>query len=167
MCSHRILKIPSFTVTLFHILTMLPNYCFICCHAKDRIHYGLMVVLLDCACYRRTHSMFRFSTTIFYGGFPGFATDCHCGVWCRGLTTCLLHVGRFFGNLAPQNHHCAHCLKALNTWNACPIYYVEYMCVCVEYELYSRHYLWCDSCGCVLSPNPFRFWWGFCHRTFV
>ena len=33
------------------------------------------------------------------------------------------------------------CLKALNTGNACPIYYVEYMCGCVEYELYSRHYL--------------------------
>ena len=59
------------------------------------------------------------------------------------------------------------CLKALNTWNACPIYYVEYMCVCVEYELYSRHYLWCDSCGCVLSPNQFRFWWGFRHRIFA
>ena len=37
--------------------------------------------------------MFRFSTRIFYGGVPGFATDCHCGVWCRGLTTCLLYVG--------------------------------------------------------------------------
>ena len=27
-----------------------------------------------------------------------FATDCPCGVWCRGLTTCLLHVGPPFGN---------------------------------------------------------------------
>ena len=26
-------------------------------------------------------------------GVPGFATDCPCGVWCRGLTTCLLYVG--------------------------------------------------------------------------
>ena len=27
-------------------------------------------------------------TRIFYRGVPGFATDCPCGVWCRGLTTC-------------------------------------------------------------------------------
>ena len=26
------------------------------------------------------------------------ATDCPCDVWCRGLTTCLLHVGPPFGN---------------------------------------------------------------------
>ena len=28
----------------------------------------------------------------------GFATDSSCDVWCRGLTTCLLHVGPPFGN---------------------------------------------------------------------
>ena len=28
----------------------------------------------------------------------GFATDCPCDVWCRGLTTCVLHVGPPFGN---------------------------------------------------------------------
>ena len=42
---------------------------------------------------------FRFSTRIFYRGVPGFATDYPCGVWCRGLTTCLRYVGPFFGNL--------------------------------------------------------------------
>ena len=31
--------------------------------------------------------------------YPGFATDCPCGVWCRGLTTCLLYVVPLFGNL--------------------------------------------------------------------
>ena len=31
-------------------------------------------------------------------GVSGFATDCPCGVWCRGLTICLLHVGPRFGN---------------------------------------------------------------------
>ena len=31
-------------------------------------------------------------------GVSGFATDCPCDVWCRGLTTCLLHVGPPFGN---------------------------------------------------------------------
>ena len=30
--------------------------------------------------------------------FPNHATDCPCDVWCRGLTTCLLHVGPPFGN---------------------------------------------------------------------
>ena len=39
-----------------------------------------------------------YSTWIFCRGVSGFATDCPCGVWCRGLTTCLLHVGPPFGN---------------------------------------------------------------------
>ena len=33
-----------------------------------------------------------YSTWIFCRGNSGFTTDCPCGVWCRGLTTCLLHV---------------------------------------------------------------------------
>ena len=37
-------------------------------------------------------------TWIFCGGVSGFATDCPCDVWCRGLPTCLLHVGPPFGN---------------------------------------------------------------------
>ena len=43
--------------------------------------------------------MFRFSIRIFYRGVPGFATDCPCGNWCRGLNTCLLYVGPLFENL--------------------------------------------------------------------
>ena len=31
-------------------------------------------------------------------GILSFATDYPCGVWCRGLTTCLLYVGRLWGN---------------------------------------------------------------------
>ena len=34
-----------------------------------------------------------YSTWIFCRGVSGFATDCPCGVWCRGLTTCLLYDG--------------------------------------------------------------------------
>ena len=34
-----------------------------------------------------------YSTWIFCKGVSGFASDCPCGVWCRELTTCLLHVG--------------------------------------------------------------------------
>ena len=36
---------------------------------------------------------FKFPSRIFCRRVPGFATDCPCGVWCRGLTTCLLYVG--------------------------------------------------------------------------
>ena len=38
------------------------------------------------------------STWIFCRGVSCFATDCPCGVWCRGLTTYLLYVGPLFGN---------------------------------------------------------------------
>ena len=38
------------------------------------------------------------SIWIFCRGVSGFATDCPCDVWCRGLTTCLLYVGQPFGN---------------------------------------------------------------------
>ena len=44
-----------------------------------------------------------YSTWIFCMGVSGFATDCPCGVWCRGLTTCLLHVGPPFGNRILNN----------------------------------------------------------------
>ena len=40
--------------------------------------------------------IFRFSIMIFYKGVPGFAIDCPCNVWCRGLTTCLLYLGPLF-----------------------------------------------------------------------
>ena len=44
-----------------------------------------------------------YSTWIFCRGVSGFATDCPCDVWCRGLTTCLLHVGPPFGNRIINN----------------------------------------------------------------
>ena len=44
-----------------------------------------------------------YSTSIFCRGVSGFATDCPCRVWCRGLTTCLLHVGPPFGNRILNN----------------------------------------------------------------
>ena len=44
-----------------------------------------------------------YSTWIFCRGVSGFATDCPCGVWFRGLTTCLLHVGPPFGNRILNN----------------------------------------------------------------
>ena len=44
-----------------------------------------------------------YSTWIFCRGVSGFATDCPCGIWCCGLTTCLLHVGPPFGNRISNN----------------------------------------------------------------
>ena len=53
----------------------------------EHVSFGLLYV------------MFTFPTRIFYRGVPGFASDCPCGVWCRGLTTYFLYVGPLFGNL--------------------------------------------------------------------
>ena len=40
--------------------------------------------------YGLLYVMFTFPTRIVYRGVPDFATDCPCGVWCRGSTTCML-----------------------------------------------------------------------------
>ena len=45
-----------------------------------------------------------YSTWIFCRGVSGFATDCPCDVWCRGLTICLLHVDPPFGNRFLNNN---------------------------------------------------------------
>ena len=41
---------------------------------------------------------YSYSALIFCRGVSGFATDCPCDVWCRGLTNCLLRVGPPFRN---------------------------------------------------------------------
>ena len=46
---------------------------------------------------------FSYLIWIFCRGVSGFATDCPCGVWCRGLTTCVLHAGPPFGNRLLNN----------------------------------------------------------------
>ena len=53
----------------------------------EHVSFGLLYV------------MFTIPTRIFYRGVLGFATDCPCGVLCRGLTTCPLCFGPHFGNL--------------------------------------------------------------------
>ena len=50
-----------------------------------------------------------YSTWMFCWGVSGFATDCPCDVWCRGLTTCLLHVGPPFGNRFLTTSHQLGC----------------------------------------------------------
>ena len=61
-----------------------------------------------------------YSTWIFCRGVSGFATDCPCDVWCRGLTTCLLHVGSPVGN------------RFLNTsWAVGLTYWIVYFFFCI------------------------------------
>ena len=50
-------------------------------YRPEHVTFGLVCVI------------FKFPSRIFCRRVPGFATDCPCGVWCRGLTTCLLYVG--------------------------------------------------------------------------
>ena len=50
-------------------------------YRPEHVTFGLLCVI------------FKFLSRIFCRRVPGFATDCACGVWCRGLTTCLLYVG--------------------------------------------------------------------------
>ena len=50
-------------------------------YRPEHVTFGLLCVI------------FKFPSGIFCRRVPGFATDCPCGVWCRGLTTCLLYVG--------------------------------------------------------------------------
>ena len=56
-----------------------------------------IILLIHMAAPRQFWTQFmhyiKFPSRIFCRRVPGFATDCPCGVWCRGLTTCLLYVG--------------------------------------------------------------------------
>ena len=77
-----------------------------------------------------------YSTWIFCRGVSGFATDCLCGVWCRGLTTCLLHVGPAFGNRILNNSWDVRCRFDIMD-------YESFFCVCVFWhmQLYMSWYI--------------------------
>ena len=82
-----ILNYMTFCTKLFdsangHLPRCFRSWTFLLNIGLNMIHSGSFVSVL-----------FRFSTNIFYREVPGFATNCPCGVWCRGLTTCLLYVG--------------------------------------------------------------------------
>ena len=65
-----------------------------------------------------------YSTWIFCRGVSGFATDCPCDSWCRGLTTCLLRVGPPFGN------------RFLNTsWAVGLTYWIVYLHFCLHFDI--------------------------------
>ena len=76
-----------------------------------------------------------YTTWIFCRGASGFATDCPCKVWCRGLTTCLLHVGPPFGN------------RYLNTnW-----------AVGLTYWIVDLHFLYLDICNYTCLDTSYHF----------
>ena len=77
-----------------------------------------------------------YSTWIFCRGVSGFATDCLCDVWCRGLTTCLLHVGPPFGN------------RFINpSW-----------AVGLTYWIVHFHFLYSDICNYICLDTSYHFW---------
>ena len=76
-----------------------------------------------------------YSTWIFCRGVSGFATDCPCDVWCRRLTTCLLHVGPPFGN------------RFLNTsWAVGLTYWIVYL-----------HFMYVGICNHISLDTSYHF----------
>ena len=76
-----------------------------------------------------------YSIWIFFRGVSAFATDCPCDIWCRGLTTCLLHVGPPYGN------------RFLNTsWAVGLIYLIVYL-----------HFLYFDICDYICQDTACHF----------
>ena len=73
--------------------------CSVATHSQDVFAPGHSFRSLNwTGCHRTPYVTSIYSTGIFYRGVSGFATDFPCGVWCRGLITCLLYVGPLFGN---------------------------------------------------------------------
>ena len=77
-----------------------------------------------------------YSTRIFYRGVSGFATDCPCGVWCRGLTTCLLYVGPLFGYLLLNNSWAVGLTCWIVNSHYFFLYFDIYNCICLNTSYY-------------------------------
>ena len=78
-----------------------------------------------------------YSTKIFYRGVSGFATDCPCGVCCRGLTTCLLYVGPLFVYLLLNNSWAVGLTYWLvNSHYYFFLYFDIYNCICLNTSYY-------------------------------
>ena len=77
-----------------------------------------------------------YSTRIFYRGVSGFATDCPCGVWCRGLTTCLLYVGPLFGYLLLNNSWAVGLTYWIVNSHYFFLYFDIYNCICLNTSYY-------------------------------
>ena len=61
-------------------------------------------------------------------GVSGFATDSPCGVWCRGLTTCLLHVVPPFGNRLLNNSWAVGLTKWIIYLQSFVFWHMQYSC---------------------------------------
>ena len=95
--------------------------------SEYRIQHGAII--------RPLYVTSSYSTWIFCRGVSGFATDCPCDVWCRGLTTCLLYVGPPFGN------------RFLKTsWAVGLTYWIVYL-----------HFLYFDICNYIFLDTSYHF----------
>ena len=101
--------------------TMLPSLDLL---SEYRIQHGAIGPLYVTSSY---------STWIFCRAVSGFATDCPCNVWCRGLTTWLLHVGPPFGNRFLHNSWAV----GLTYW----IVYLHFFSVFWHMQLYMSWYI--------------------------
>ena len=105
----------------------------ICCSTIPHLPPRLFLSLELLSEYRIQHGAIgplyvqsSYSTWIFCRGVSGFATDCPYDVWCRGLTTCLLHVGPPFGN------------RFLNTsWAVGLTYWIVYIYFFLYFDVYN------------------------------
>ena len=70
-----------------------------------------------------------YSTLIFCRGVSGFATDCPCVVWCRGLTTCFLHVDSPFVNWFLNNNWAVDSISYFSYFDIC-----NYICLDTSYH---------------------------------
>ena len=66
-----------------------------CMCSTDPFKSGWSRCICNSSYYHSLYVTSSYPTWIFCRGVSGFATDCPCGVWCRGLTTCLLPLAFF------------------------------------------------------------------------
>ena len=89
-------------LSFYYVWGSIAGFSLVLCFpsSQDVFVPGLSQRTLDLTCFHWTSLCHIYILTrIFYRGVSGFATDCPCGVWGRGLTTCPLYVGPLFGNL--------------------------------------------------------------------
>ena len=80
----------------------------------------------------------RYSTNIFYRGVSSFA----CGVWCSGLTTCLLYVGPLFGNRLLNNNWAV----GMTRWTVNLHYFIGISTYVIVYVLMHPMLFWLYIC---------------------
>ena len=101
----------------------------------------------------------RYSTKIFYRGVSGLETDCSCGIWCRGLTTCLLYVRPLFGNRLLSNSWAVGWTKWTMTFHFFVFWHMVfrlYLCILNNVLYFIKYYCTNISINVVLH---FLLWW--------